>query len=91
MATRNASPAKANLVKAVHHPSIEQSAAHSLRNECSYKGLYEEWMRGESYSGHGALLSVVFEDAERTAMPFFDALNVAKGPGFGTVSEWEHG
>ena len=59
------------LVKAVYHPSIMTP------------DLYEQWRLDASYAGGGALLSVVLHTPEQCKV-FYDALDVAKGPGFGT-------
>ena len=59
------------LVQTVYHPSVVN------------RELYDDFKRDLSFSGHGGLLSVVFKD-ESLSKPFFDGLDVAKGPGFGT-------
>ena len=59
------------LVKAVYHPSIMTPE------------LYNEWRSDAYYAGGGALLSVVLQTPEQCER-FYDALDVAKGPGFGT-------
>eukprot|EP00939_MAST-03C_sp_MAST-3C-sp1_P002424 g2424.t1 len=62
-------------VERVYHPLVET------------KDLYDEWRRdgGDPGSeiGYGALLSVTFKD-ESNARVFYDRLNAAKGPGFGS-------
>ena len=60
-------------VARVYHPSVES------------KDLYDEWKRDGS-GGYGSLFSVVLKEELGEVAPkmFYDRLDVAKGPGFGT-------
>ena len=57
-------------VKRVYHPSLETT------------DLYDSWRR-EGTTGYGSLFSLVLKE-KANAQVFYDRLNVAKGPGFGT-------
>jgi len=63
-------------VSSIYHPSLERPE------------LYDEWRRREAagggYSGgYGALFSMVLKEGNN-ARAFYDGLDVAKGPGFGS-------
>ena len=61
---------RSDVVSRVYHPLTET------------KELYDEFKR-ETTGGYGALLSIQFEDDTKARM-FYDRLDAAKGPGFGS-------
>lgn len=58
------------MVERVYHPSVATNDAYAR-------------LRAPA-GGEGGLFSVLLRDAERRAPVFYDALTIAKGPGFGT-------
>jgi cystathionine gamma-synthase len=60
------------------HPAVERVFYPKLETPESYRAC----MKPDG--GYGGLLSILLKDAPRTAPTFFDALDVCKGPGFGT-------
>jgi len=59
------------------HPAVERVCYPSL----SGKALYDAYRRPQG--GYGGLLSVVLRNPEQTTAPFFDRLEVCKGPNLG--------
>jgi cystathionine gamma-synthase len=60
------------------HPLVERVDYPKYRDSENYRAF----LRPEG--GYGGLFSLLLKNAERTAPPFFDALQIAKGPNLGT-------